>query len=580
MHGLNLLVEVKFMKKTGTKCVLFLTLLILSSFVALIKIQPATAETTLTVDDDGSADFSTIQEAVNAANEGDTIFVHSGTYDRFRVRDKNDIKIVGENKENTFIDGMVSLYPYSYGIAVSGCTAEISGFTVKNWKNGFYISWYGIADVTNNIVEDNVHGIFVGNCSYYSTVSQNVITGNECGLHVGLDSDNNIITDNSILANNFGIEISFSSDNLIYGNYFVANINQSEVTGGYIPSIDLLDESVNAWDNGLPLGGNYWEDYLGIDSNGDGFGDTPYVIDENNQDAYPLMNQLSDLDRDSIYNDVDVSPFLFSDEFSDSQNGGATLGYIITRGEQTITIKDEPDTAENDYGLRITSDPTGGDLPAIVTLDGNPIEIGAGVNMILTYGSVHIKVITGTVQATFTADDGKVAIVELIEGNEIIVEPSTLTITNDGEIEAVVFVDEVQYSLAVGIQIRFATLVSITPDTLNLASNGKWITANIALPQPYDANQIDLESVKLIVNNNELGADLTAPVSFADYDGDGMVDLSIKFLRQPIIACLSIVDYSGDTNNVRQEELTVSGVLNDGTLFQGKDTVKILNSKK
>ena len=55
------------------------------------------------------------------------------------------------------------------------------------------------------------------------------------------------------------------------------------------------------------------------------------------------------------------------------------------------------------------------------------------------------------------------ALIELIEGNEIVVEPSTLTITNDGEIEAVVFVDEVQYSLAVDIQIRFATLVSMHP---------------------------------------------------------------------------------------------------------------------
>ena len=34
---------------------------------------------------------------------------------------------------------------------------------------------------------------------------------------------------------------------------------------------------------------NYWSDYNGTDANGDGVGDTPYVIDANNEDPRPLM---------------------------------------------------------------------------------------------------------------------------------------------------------------------------------------------------------------------------------------------------------------------------------------------------
>jgi len=43
----------------------------------------------------------------------------------------------------------------------------------------------------------------------------------------------------------------------------------------------------NAWDNGFQ--GNYWSNYTGKDNDGDGIGDTPHLIDENNQDNFPLM---------------------------------------------------------------------------------------------------------------------------------------------------------------------------------------------------------------------------------------------------------------------------------------------------
>jgi hypothetical protein len=70
-----------------------------------------------------------------------------------------------------------------------------------------------------------------------------------------------------------------SLNNTIYHNNFVNNDLQ----------IFVDVDSVNFWDNGVE--GNYWSDYDGSATYLDGIGDTPYIIDENNIDNYPLENQ-------------------------------------------------------------------------------------------------------------------------------------------------------------------------------------------------------------------------------------------------------------------------------------------------
>jgi hypothetical protein len=66
-----------------------------------------------------------------------------------------------------------------------------------------------------------------------------------------------------------------STRNIIYGN----NIEIADVIGA------------NFWDNGSL--GNHWSGYSGADSNGDGTGDTPYVIDAGNIDNYPLIEPVA-----------------------------------------------------------------------------------------------------------------------------------------------------------------------------------------------------------------------------------------------------------------------------------------------
>ncbi len=53
--------------------------------------------------------------------------------------------------------------------------------------------------------------------------------------------------------------------------------------------------SKNQWDNDYPSGGNYWSNYRQKYPNAQeladtGLADTPYVISDDNQDRYPLLN--------------------------------------------------------------------------------------------------------------------------------------------------------------------------------------------------------------------------------------------------------------------------------------------------
>ena len=70
---------------------------------------------------------------------------------------------------------------------------------------------------------------------------------------------------------------NMSSSNTFYHNNFINNSqNGLDPSGG------------NIWDNGSA--GNYWDEYRGMDANGDGIGDTPYPIPGNlSSDVYPLM---------------------------------------------------------------------------------------------------------------------------------------------------------------------------------------------------------------------------------------------------------------------------------------------------
>ena len=109
--------------------------------------------------------------------------------------------------------------------------------------------------------------------------------------------------------------------------------------------------------------------------------------------------------------------------------------------------------------------------------------------------------------------------------------------------------------------------VTIKPETLNLKSKGKWVTAYIELPGGYDVSNIDVGTVML---NDHVSAEAN-PTKIGDYDDDGIIDLMVKFDRSAVQEILEVGD---------EIEITVTGELTDGTVFEGSDTIRVIDKGK
>ncbi len=119
---------------------MLLLLILLAGAFSWFRVNEARA-TTLVVPDD----YSRIQEAVNAANPRDTIFVRSGTYHEHVLVDKS-LSLVGENRDTTIIDGD---YVGTVVSVTSDCV-NVSGFRIQNAENGLDLRSNG-SIVTSNV---------------------------------------------------------------------------------------------------------------------------------------------------------------------------------------------------------------------------------------------------------------------------------------------------------------------------------------------------------------------------------------------------------------------------------------------
>lgn len=194
-----------------------------------------------------------------------------------------------------------------YGIVVSYCSGNtVSGNNVANSAQwGIYLHYSSGNAVSGNNAAHNYRGIQLDSSSSCTVTGNSVTNSIGIGIVLRLTSANCNVSGNSVANNgDAGIALGGSgSGNTVSGNNIANNycgisagasgnvIYHNNIKNNQLQVLSI--EETNVWDNGYPSGGNYWSDYTGSDTNHDGIGDTPYVIDANNKDRYPLMSSFA-----------------------------------------------------------------------------------------------------------------------------------------------------------------------------------------------------------------------------------------------------------------------------------------------
>jgi len=276
--------------------IILTTLLIITS---LLMFNPSSikAEPTLWI---VPTMIPTIQDAIHIAASGDTILVKSGIYIENIIIDTPNLTIIGEGIGNTILDvgPLNPSNPPVDAIWILTDNVKIMGFTIccslptPEWP---FSSGIVIENSKNIVILNNEIKEFADTAIKLFHCSNSQITGNHiryCGIGIYLEHSNysEIAYNSAIELNGIGIQTISSGNNIIHKNNF--NKNGPPQAGSVLGDI-------NAWDADYPNGGNFWSDYTGSDlysgpyqniTGSDGIGDTPYVINTNNADRYPLIN--------------------------------------------------------------------------------------------------------------------------------------------------------------------------------------------------------------------------------------------------------------------------------------------------
>jgi parallel beta-helix repeat protein len=208
--------------------------------------------------------YPTIQQAVNAASEDDTIIVRDGTYHE-NVNVNKSLTIHSENgSANCIVTASVNT---NHVFNVTEDYVNITGFTVENatdWPGaGIYLQSVEHCNISDNNATNNYIGI-----SLHSS-SSNTLTGNtansntQVGIYLSSSSNSNTLTGNTASNNGWGIGLYSSSSNTLTDNTASNNTNYDFYSDGKSHNNTAEDLTIASYpttvsftyDNGVGLKG-------------------------------------------------------------------------------------------------------------------------------------------------------------------------------------------------------------------------------------------------------------------------------------------------------------------------------------
>jgi len=187
-----------------------------------------TAPRTITVALDGSGDFTSIQEAVDSAKKGDTVFLKPGAYAQdLTIHSKDKIKLIGAGVDKVTmlgrddLVGVLHVGKWPYGAT----DIEISGLTI-NEHGGHALGIFNGKGITLRNLR--VKGMLFGQQVQDVRIEDCVIGGSET-TGVQFSDSQAVLVGNVIHDNDHGVNIAGKSDVRLERNVILRSLFEAVV---------------------------------------------------------------------------------------------------------------------------------------------------------------------------------------------------------------------------------------------------------------------------------------------------------------------------------------------------------------
>ncbi|MFQ6060033.1 MAG: nitrous oxide reductase family maturation protein NosD [Thermoplasmata archaeon] len=351
------------MKKASVLVAIFVVGSLLS--LGLTFVPEATA-TVFYVGGAGPGNHTTIQEAIDDASPGDTVYVFGGIYHENVIVNKT-LSLVGDDMDAVTIDGNET----GDVVHVSADWVDITGFTVRNSSRSLELfpHFAGVrldsvtnCRISNSNISDNEYGVLVVNSSGI-VIAENVVTSNYkegiavtysgnstvSGNHVSdnwgvgifiLDSDTNAIVNNTVSANTRGI--------LLYSSW-LNNVTHNSVSSLEIGINVRFSNTNSVFRNSVSGNGDYgiyvWQSkantfsYNSVSNSGSGIylglseGNT---VSDSNLSHNDVGVVLEDSENNTIARNTILSNAMYGVYLNQSANNRIFLNDFVDNAEQAF----------------------------------------------------------------------------------------------------------------------------------------------------------------------------------------------------------------------------------------------------